>query len=198
MFQLDRFHWLRALRRAVGNSTKALRQVRGLLEKGDWAGAELLVRTWKQVYPERGELLDEFWRYVWANRESLGDWRQRIMVELEIARGLGAAESNIDSVLVSRFKRHRRSWGVAGANRLGHLVALRHNGTLKEWLDQGTHRVIRTESRKQTLTEKRDHRYTGEDTAAWLQTDQPLLRSKTTPLVMAVRGLTHLRSPWVA
>lgn len=198
VFQLDRFHWLRALRRAVGNSVKALRQVRGLLEKGDWTGAELLVQTWKQVCPERAELLEEFWGYVWANRENLGDWRQRITVELEIARGLGAVESNIDTVLVSRFKRHRRSWSVAGANRLGHLVALRHNGTLTEWLNKETHRDTRADRRQEALPEKRERRYTGEDAAAWLRTNLPLLGSRTTPLVMAVRGLTHVRSSWVA
>ncbi len=198
VFQLDRFHWLRALRRAVGNSVKALRQVQGLLEKGDWAEAELLVQTWKQVYPERAELLEEFWGYVWANRENLGDWRKRITVELEIARGLGAAESNIDAVLVSRFKRHRRSWSVAGANRLGHLVALRHNGLLGEWLEQEKYRVERTGSRYEASAEKRYRRYDGEDVGDWLKADLPLLRSRTTPLVTVVRGLAHIQSSWVA
>lgn len=198
IFQLDRFHWLRALRRAVGNSVKALRQVRDLLEKGDWAEAERVVQSWKRVYPERAELLDEFWRYVWANRESLGDWRQRMAVEMEVARGLGAAESNIDAVLVSRFKRHRRSWSVAGANRLGHLVALRHNGELSEWLQRGEQQTKLGERRPAVSEAKRYRRYTGEDAAAWLRAELPLLKTKTTSLVMAVRGLSQLRPFWVA
>lgn len=198
VFQLDRFHWLRALRRAVGNDVKALRQVRGLLEKGDWAEAELLVRTWKQMYPEREELLEEFWRYVWANRENLGDWRKRIAVELEIARGLGAAESNIDAVLVSRFKGRRRSWSVAGANRLGHLVALRYNGEWRKWLEGKSDRSKLAEGQAKTAEQKRYRRYDGEDAAAWLRVDLPLLRSRTTPLVTVVRGLAHLQSSWVA
>lgn len=198
VFQLDRFHWLRALRRAVGNSVKALNQIRKLLEKGDWAGAELLVNNLRQEYPERAELLKEFWEYVWSHREDLGDWRQRMTVEVEIARGLGAAESNIDSVLVSRFKRHRRSWSACGANRLGHLVALRHNGRLNEWLKQESRRDKQTDSQKRGLSGKRYRRYTGDDTAAWLRKGLPLLGTNTTPLVMAVRGLSQFRPPWVA
>lgn len=198
VFQLDRFHWLRALRRAVGNSVKALRQVREFLENGDWAGAESLVQSWKQIYPERAELLDEFWRYVRGNRENLGDWRKRITVELEIARGLGAAESNIDTVLVSRFKRHRRSWSVAGANRLGHLVALRHNGVLCKWLEHNSYRTEQGKNRPQIDAQKRYRRHNGQDAADWLRADLPLLNSRTTPLVTAVRGLSQFRPSWVA
>ncbi len=197
VFQLDQFHWLRALRRAVGHNVPALRQMRGRLEKGDWAGAEQLVQAWKQKYPERAGLLDEFWQYVWANRESLGDWRQRVAVELEIARGLGAAESNIDAILVSRFKRRRRSWSVAGANRLGHLVALRHNGRLSEWLKQEPGVAQLTENSLVSRA-KRYHRYKGKEAAAWLQASVPLLGTKTTPGVIAIRGLSLLRPSWVA
>ncbi len=197
VFQLDRFHWLRALRQAVGNDTKALRQMRNLLEREDWAAIESLTQAWRGDHPERGELFKEFWGYVWANRGNLADWRQRIAVELEIARGLGAGESNIDAVLVSRFKRHRRSWSVPGANRLGHLVALKHNRELEGWLKrQGTASERYRGPKEAPVNHYR--RYSSEDTAQWLRADLPLLRSRTTPLVTAVRGLTHLHSSWVA
>ena len=105
---------------------------------------------------------------------------------------LRKGSSNIDSVLMSRFKRHRWSWSASGANRLGHLVALRHNGRLSEWLKQESCRDKQTDSQKRGLSEKRYRWYAGDDTAAWLRKGLPLLGTNTTPLVMAVRGLSQL------
>jgi hypothetical protein len=81
-----------------------------------------------ETHPDRADAISGSWSYVSSHKGETQDCRKRVAVELEIARGLGAADSNIGTAPASRLKRHRRSWSRQGAQNLGNLVVLKHNG----------------------------------------------------------------------
>jgi len=121
------------------------------------------------------------------------DYRKRIAVELEITRGLGAAESNVDTVLVSRFKRHRRSWSRKGAQNLGNLVELRHNAQLSEWIQQ--YREVQegvTREVQNSVTEGREPKRA----SFWARASVPYLKASVRPITYALRGLLDGTATW--
>lgn len=197
-FQLDKFHWLRSLRRAVGCDTKALRALRDKLEDEDWEAIGQMINDLLKKYPDREEAILGFWKYVSNHKGEIQDYRKRAAVELEIARGLGAAESNIDTVLVSRFKRHRRSWSKRGVQNLGNLAELKHNDELPEWLEQ--HRDIRQklihqkpESVIKTRQVKKNAIIASSD---WARVSVAYLSASTRPVTYVLRGLLNAHKLW--
>lgn len=202
-FQLDKFHWLRFLRRAVGFDEKALRALRDKLENEDWDAVDQIVNDLLERYPDRREAILGFWRYVSSHKGEIQDYRKRIEVELELTRGLGAAESNIDTVLVERFKGRRRSWSKRGVQNLGNLVELKHNGKICEWLQQ--HRDVREESIRQkresgteTGQEKTTPHRGSTAFSDWARVSVPCLRASTRPTTIALRGLLNAHGFWTA
>ncbi len=197
-FQLDKFHWLRSLRRAVGNDTKAIRVLRRHLENEDWDAIGKMVNDLQKKYPDRQEAIQGFWSYVSNHKGEIQDYRKRIVVELEIARGLGAAESNVDAVLVSRFKRHRRSWSRQGAQNLGNLVELKHNEQLSEWTQQ--YREVREnlirEAQNREAKNKQVKKAPHAGFSDWARAGVPYLRASIRPITCALRGLSDVAAFW--
>jgi hypothetical protein len=192
-FQLDKFHWLRSLRRAVANDTKVLRVLRRHLENEDWDAIGQTVSDLLETHPDRADAISGFWSYVSNHKGEIRDYRKRIAVELEITRGLGAAESNVDTVLVSRFKRHRRSWSRKGAQNLGNLVELRHNAQLSEWIQQ--YREVQegvTREVQNSVTEGREPKRA----SFWARASVPYLKASVRPITYALRGLLDGTATW--
>jgi len=197
-FQLDRFHWLRFLRRAVGNDVKALKVLRRHLENEDWDAIGKMVNELLERYPDREEAILGFWNYVSNHKGEIQDYRKRIAVELEIVRGLGAAESNVDTVLVSRFKRHRRSWSRSGAQNLGNLVELKHNEQLSEWIRQyrDARQGLVQEAQNKATKNKQTNKASSIAFSHWAKASVPYLSASIRPATYALRGLLNGNILW--
>jgi hypothetical protein len=128
LFQLDRFHLARELRRVLGGT--GLVAFQALTSGQDEVARDLLANAWRAAGDDRArwEELLGLERYLSANRDGLVDWRQRVAVKSSV--GLGAMESNIDKPFASRFKKRGMSWTRRGAHHLAKVLELRANGDL--------------------------------------------------------------------
>lgn len=80
--------------------------------------------------PEREQQLNELYLWAHANRRKAVDYRMRKGYLPEPARGIGAAESNVDQLVANRFKKRGRGWTIRGAHRLTQVLNHRNLGRL--------------------------------------------------------------------
>lgn len=136
VFQLDRFHLMRGLRRGVGRDADRLKVLHEALRNRDVE--QMLVAVSEAAEraerPERRKELLALHRYLSQNRDGLVDYRQRGVDLPADLRGLGAAESNIDKILADRMKKRGMAWSRTGAHRMAKLLAMRSVGRLEEHL----------------------------------------------------------------
>ncbi len=125
-FVLDRFHLLRAARRAYPERREARRLVTRLRQEGFEAVAPELQQHLRQAEGNSQVLLHEFYRYVGNNREGLLDLQYRAC---PFTATLGAIEGNVDKLVVHRMKGRGCSWRLPGARAM--LALLRHADQLR-------------------------------------------------------------------
>jgi len=125
-FVLDRFHLLRAARRAYPDRREARQLVTRLRREGFEAVAPELTRQIQQAQGNSQKLLLEFYRYVGNNREGLLDLEYRTPA---CSATLGAIEGNVDKLVVHRMKGRGCSWRLPGARAM--LALLRHADQLR-------------------------------------------------------------------
>ncbi len=128
LFQLDRFHLARELRRVLGAPGMAVFHA---LRTGDDPEARaLLTGVWQEAIgdPSRCDDLLALEGYLSTNHDGLVDWYRRVNPAPQGPVPMGAMEANIDKPYATRFKRRGMSWTKTGAHRLAKVLQLRANG----------------------------------------------------------------------
>jgi hypothetical protein len=127
-FILDRFHLIRAARRAIGDKIAAQEIIKKLRQQGFSAVSRELEQLIDQSYGKRKEKLREFYRYIHYQQDGLLDLTQRgYSNELT---SLGVIEGNVDKLVVHRMKGRGCCWKLRGARAM--LALCQHRETLKD------------------------------------------------------------------
>lgn len=131
LFQLDRFHLARELRRVLGPTGMLAFQA---ARAGDDAELKrLLGEAWLAAGDDgqRHEELLQLEHYLAANHDALSDWYRRVDPGGDEPVRLGAIEANMDKPYAQRFKKRGMSWTTNGAHRLAKVIDLQENGELE-------------------------------------------------------------------
>jgi hypothetical protein len=132
IYQLDRFHLLRALRRGLRDE-----QVFPVYEAciaGEVAKADGLLRQAQgETKGEAAKRIAQLRGYLLNNASGLRDYR--LEAGYGGLRGLGAIESNVDKLVASRMKKRGMSWTRRGGDRMARLINLREQGQLGLWVN---------------------------------------------------------------
>lgn len=123
-FVLDRFHLLRAARRAIPDRKAAKALVTRLRQEGFESVRLDLKQLIQQATGQQREKLEDFYQYVYHNRDGLLDLQYR---GLSVLPCLGAIEGNVDKLVVHRMKGRGCSWRLPG---LRAMLAICRNADL--------------------------------------------------------------------
>lgn len=129
LFQLDRFHFQRAISRTFGIQGKEKAELAGWLEnKPNYEEARACFARFKAECKDEKKLkrICDLEIYLLSNLNHIQDYRKRI--GREDLPPLGTCEGNIDKVLANRFKKRGMSWSKKGADRLSKVVCSLRNG----------------------------------------------------------------------
>jgi hypothetical protein len=124
-FQLDRFHLLRALRRALSRQTHLVKPVYAACNEGNWSTAHAILRQAlrQSMGNEKYEIL-RVDRYLSENAAGLKDYRLNAGKDGTNLRRTGAIESNVDKLVANRMKKKGMSWTLKGARHMACLLML--------------------------------------------------------------------------
>jgi Uncharacterised protein family (UPF0236) len=131
LFQLDRFHLARELRRVLGPTGMVAFQA---ARAGDAVELKrLLGEAWQAAGtdPRRHEELLQLEHYLSANHDGLTDWYRRVDPGEAEPVHPGAMEANMDKPYAQRFKKRGMSWTTTGAHHLAKVIELQENGELE-------------------------------------------------------------------
>jgi hypothetical protein len=132
LYQLGRFHLLRALR--GGLREEEVKAVYEAFITGDVAEADVLLRQAQgRAEGEAAQKIARLRGYLLNNAPGLRDYR--LEVGRPDLRGLGAIESDIDKLVAHRMKKHGMSWTKRGGDRMVRLIFLREKGQLQGWVN---------------------------------------------------------------
>lgn len=136
LYQVDRFHLARDLRRLFNKDPETLKRLYHALESPDVTGATFLAALAQATTILRGtrrreaeSMLNDLSEIA----EATVDYRHRMRargLSVEGLRGLGAAESQMDR-LSDRVKGRGRSWSREGLAAMMRLLCWRNNGLLE-------------------------------------------------------------------
>jgi len=131
LYQLDRFHLLRAIYRGIGSDMAG--EVYRACTAGDVDKADAILRqAHERADGEEADSIAELRGYLLNNAHGLRDYRLVTGYE-DGLRGLGAMESNVDKLIANRMKKRGMSWTKRGANRMARLINLKQQGQLHLW-----------------------------------------------------------------
>jgi hypothetical protein len=140
-FILDRFHLLRAARRAIPDRKAAKAIVTRLRQEGFESVRLDLKQLIQQATGQQREKLEDFYQYVYHNQDGLLDLQYR---GLSVLPCLGAIEGNVDKLVVHRMKGRGCSWRLPG---LRAMLAICRNA---EWLRCHAYQYLPLESSPQS------------------------------------------------
>lgn len=137
--QLDRFHWMREIRRVLRSHPKAMQRIRSAIGEYD---AEAMNAVFSELLPsvpkEEAEKIEGLCNYLNRHWEALRPYYERndpllkdVTIEL---RGMGAMEGNNAQLIARRMKHRGASWTIEGADNMARLLALKTSGDLGDWL----------------------------------------------------------------
>jgi len=199
---LDRFHRNRALREGLGFAPELLERAHAALRAGEKEALKGILAEALALAPDAEHVarVKRLQRYLEANWDGLEDWRQGDKPVPEGARGLGAAEPQIEHILAARMTKRGMSWRLRGAHHMTLLRCLEAEGTLAAWLDQWQGRTWpRVPVDRQVRVRDQVLQGLGEvDPAAWLRGRIPMLATAAgaTELGRRLKALTRLPSLW--
>ena len=190
LYQLDRFHLLRALR--GGLRGEEVRAVYEACITGDVAEADALLQ--QAQGKAKGEAVQKIARlrgYLLNNASGLRDYR--LEVGRPHLRGLGAIESNIDKLLAHRMKKHGMSWTKRGGDRMVRLICLRKKGRLQGWTNCRPQAEPPEDSPVSQKVRPEGRRPDGEKLSVWLEAKLPALHGPhcNHPWVQALSAIAH-------
>ncbi len=189
IYQLDRFHLLRALLRATGTMNSAS-SAYGLAVEGNLSGALSVLEKRARLAPERTENINKVANYLKNNFHGLIDYRKRIKEDTADMRGLGSIEGNIDKIIANRMKKRGMAWSPEGAHHMAKVIQMRINGMLGK-----EEAFFAKDPNPQYLKKAFTHtkRAFKQDPATWLSARMPALLGPHPgrPWVKALRDITN-------
>lgn len=123
-FVLDRFHLLRAARRAIADSEVSKTVITRLRQEGLESVRSDLQKQIQHATGNQRKKLEDFYRYIQNNQDGLLDLQYRSDV---VPACLGAIEGNVDKLVVHRMKGRGCSWRLQG---LRAMLAICRNANL--------------------------------------------------------------------
>jgi len=123
-FVLDRFHLLRAARRAIADSEVSKTVITRLRQEGLESVRSDLQKQIQHATGKQRKKLEDFYRYIHNNQDGLLDLQYRSEV---VPACLGAIEGNVDKLVVHRMKGRGCSWRLQG---LRAMLAICRNADL--------------------------------------------------------------------
>jgi hypothetical protein len=192
IFQLDRFHLLRALYRGLAPNDALVGKVYEACISGEVERADRLLKEAQSK--SRGEPAKKIAKlriYLQNNRLGLKDYRSQVEGEGEALRGLGAIESNVDKLVACRMKKRGMSWTKRGANQMARLINLREMGELHSWIN---HRPDKPKSISPPEKEIQIRQCSiSEDNGVWLEVGLPALCGphRNRPWVQTLSAISH-------
>lgn len=190
IFQLDRFHLLRALHRGVRGELAG--KVYQACVVGDVAKADSLLRQAQEgTRGESAKQIAQLRGYLLNNSPGLRDYR--LEAGYDGLRGLGAIESNIDKLIANRMKKRGMSWTRYGGNRMAQLINLREMGQLHLWVNRRDKRDVSQSIPKSVKVMPEKRRCTDRGGGAWLEAGLPALYGPhaNRPWVQALRAIAR-------
>lgn len=184
-YQLDRFHLLRALRRALSYQKGLISPVYQACEVGNRAVVNaLLIQARNKSRGQEREGIEQLIRYLRENADGLKDYRIELEKEGKELRRTGAIESNVDKVAANRMKKRGMSWTKAGARSMACLLVLSMEGKLNLLVRQASKIEVkaRVSIKKVRRILKKSY---SEIEGKWLQASIPALYGP------------HASRPWV-
>jgi hypothetical protein len=138
MYQVDRFHVKRDIKRLLVYNKKALKQGLTAFDRSDVEG---LVDALKQGMKTAGGIeaeleIAEFIKVIRAMPESFRDYRVRLSekgYDVSGLRGIGAAESSVDR-FSDRIKKRGQSWGEEGLKAILYAMVKNFEGKLEPYV----------------------------------------------------------------
>lgn len=139
LYQYDRFHLLRDLRRVLRRQPGRFEAAKGALDRDDVA--QLLIEVVQAekaaATPEEQAETGQMRELLVGMGEALRDYRVRLKEKGVVVdptwRGLGAAESNVDK-FSNRLKKQGRAWREEGLTAMMTVQAKLYEGTLLSYL----------------------------------------------------------------
>jgi hypothetical protein len=183
IYQLDRFHLLRALRRGLREDQ--VLPVYDACVAGNIAEADNLLRQAQaSVEGDAVKHIAKLRGYILNNAEGLRDYRLEVGFEHGL-RGLGTIESNIDKLVASRMKKRGMSWTKLGGDRMARLINLRERGELHLWTKNGHQAKVRTNTSARFRLRLENDKPTEDKYRTWIEAEVPALNGP------------HCNRPWV-
>jgi len=170
LYQLDRFHLLRAIYRGIGSDMAG--EVYRACTAGEVAKADAILRqAQEEAEGEEADSIAQLRGYLLSNNHGLRDYRL-VTGYGDGLRGLGAMESNVDKLIANRMKKRGMSWTKKGANRMARLLNIKEQGQLHLWANhRGKQQRARPEPPPASL-----ERIKAKETGAWLEAVLPAIR----------------------
>ena len=169
IYELDKFHLKRALRRALAKDPLVAEVyqacITGQTEKAD----SLLAEAQQRGDADRRKGIMGLRGYLMANCYGLRDYR--LEVGGDGLRGLGAIEGNVDKLVANRMKKRGMSWTTNGAQRMARLIRLREAGQLRSWIPGADGTGDSQPPKKKISNRKTPEEHPG----AWLDAGMPAL-----------------------
>lgn len=190
IFQLDRFHLLRALHRGVGDELAG--EVYRACVAGNVAKADNLLRQAEEdARGESAKQIAQLRGYLLNNSPGLRDYR--LEVGYDGLRGLGAIEGNVDKLIANRMKKRGMSWTRRGGNRMARLINLREMGQLHLWVNRRDKQDTSQSIPVSLKAVSGKGRCTDGDSRAWLEAGLPALYGPQAnrPWAQALRAIAH-------
>lgn len=138
LYQLDRFHLLRAIYEGAGSDMAG--EVYRACTAGDPDRADDILRQAEEK-AEAGQAarIRQLRGYLSSNTAGLRDYRL-VTGYRDGLRGLGTIESNVDKLVANRMKKRGMAWTIMGADRMARLLVLQELGQLHLWVNhRGKH-----------------------------------------------------------
>ena len=186
IYELDKFHLKRALRRALAKDPLVAEVyqacITGQTEKAD----RLLTEAQQRGDADRRKAIMALRGYLMTNCYGLRDYR--LEVGGDGLRGLGAIEGNVDKLVANRMKKRGMSWTINGARRMARLITLRHSGRLESWIPRTNGLGDSQRPKRKSSSGKTREKHA----AAWLEAGMPALHGphQNRHWVQILRALT--------
>ena len=190
LFQLDRFHLLRAIHSSVEDDLAG--EVYRACVVGDIDKADSLLRQAQQeTCGESVKQIAQLRGYLLNNAHGLRDYR--LDMGYGGLRGLGAIEGNVDKLIANRMKKRGMSWTKRGANRMARLINLRQTGQLHLWASHRDKQPVAHDLPIPTKVLPEKDNVTRADSRAWLEAGLPATNGPQAdrPWAQVLRQIAH-------
>lgn len=147
VFQLDRFHIRREIKRKINEDKKAAQAIEELFDAEKMEEMLEYIRIYADsvetddVKDKRAKKARELYQYLSNNKNGLMPYQKRGLKLPELPEGMrygnmGVQENQNCTVITMRMKGNRRRWSVAGANNMAKLLYRKENKELVETVNK--------------------------------------------------------------